>query len=197
MKKALTLVLASFMVVLLVSFSFSQEKKPAKKAAAKPGAVMVEAVTVTAAVDAVDTAKRLVAPKMAGGTSQTIKLGGAVKNFDQIKAGGKVRATFYESVAVFVVKSGEKPSASEVEGVEVAPKGAKPGAVVFDIVEVTAKVESINYKKRTMTLKGPEGNIRKVAVDKSVKKFKNIKKGDEVVLRITEAVAVKVEGQGK
>ena len=197
MKKALSLVLASFMVVMLVSLAFSQEKKPVKKAGPKPGAVLVEAVTVTAAVDAVDAAKRLVTLKMADGTLQTVKLGDAVKNFDQIKAGDQVEATFYESIAVFVVKSSEKPSVSEVEAVKVAPKGAKPGAVAFDVVEVTAKVESINYKKRTMALKGPEGNVKKVRVDKSVKNFKNIKKGDEVVMRITEAVAIKVTGTKK
>ncbi len=193
MKKVLSLVLASFMVVLLVTFAFAQEKKAAKKAGEKPGGVMVEVVTVTAAVDAVDAANRTVTLKMPDGTSRTIKAGPEVKNFDQIKVGDKVKTRFYESVAIFVAKTGEKPSASETRTVEVAPKGAKPGVVTVDTMEMTAKVEGINYKKRTVTLKGPEGNVKTFTVDKAVKNFKNIKKGDDVVLRVTEAEAITVE----
>jgi len=193
MKKALTLVLASLMVVLFVGFAFSQEKKPEKKVAEKPGGVVVDVVTVTAAVDAIDAAKRTVTLKMADGKSQTIKLGPEVKNFDQIKVGDKVTAKFYQSVAIFVAKTGDKPSASETKTVKVAPKGAKPGAAVVDTLEVTAKVEGIDYKKRTVTLKGPEGNVKTFTVDKAVKNFKNIKKGDDVILRVTEAMAVMVE----
>ncbi|MGO9689996.1 MAG: hypothetical protein ACLP2X_15830 [Syntrophobacteraceae bacterium] len=47
--------------------------------------------------------------------------------------------------------------------------------------------------KRTVTLKGPEGKIRTYKVGKEVKKFKQVKKGDQVVLRVTEALALEVE----
>ena len=59
--------------------------------------------------------------------------------------------------------------------------------------EITAKVEAIDYKKRTVTLKGPEGNVRTFTVDKSVKKFSNVKVGDELVVRVTDALAIVVE----
>ena len=42
-------------------------------------------------------------------------------------------------------------------------------------------------------MKGPEGNVRDFIVDKSVKKFNNIKKGDDVFVRFTEAVAITVD----
>ncbi|HOW54838.1 MAG TPA: hypothetical protein PLR60_09315 [Syntrophorhabdaceae bacterium] len=197
MKKVLSLAMVLFMVVLLAGFAAAQDKKPAAKKAVKPAGVEVDVVKAAAVVDAVDAAKRTVTVKMLDGSTKTAKMGPEVKNFDQIKVGDRVNMTFYQSVAVFVAKSSEKPSASEVQTVEVAPKGAKPGAVVVDTVEVVAKVESINYKKRTVTLKGPEGNVRTFTVDKAVKNFKNIKKGDDVYLRITEAMAIKVEGQGK
>ena len=47
--------------------------------------------------------------------------------------------------------------------------------------------------KRTVTLKGPEGKIRASKVGKEVKNFKQVKKGDRVVLQITEALALEVE----
>ncbi len=46
---------------------------------------------------------------------------------------------------------------------------------------------------RAVVLKGPEGNMRIFAVDKSVKDFKKVKVGDEVVLRVPEATAMSVE----
>jgi len=193
MKKALSLALALFMVVLLVTFAFAQEKKATKKAAEKPGAVMVDVLTVTASVDAVDAANRMVTLKMSDGTMRTIKAGPEVRNFDQIKVGDKVKAKYYQSVAIFVAKTGETPSASDTNTVQVAPKGAKPGAVAVNTMEITAKVEGIDYKKRTVSLKGPKGNLRTFTVDNSVKNFKNIKKGDDVILRVTEAMAIMVE----
>ena len=41
-------------------------------------------------------------------------------------------------------------------------------------------------------MKGPAGNVRTFKVDKAVKNFGQIKKGDQVVLRFTEAVALSV-----
>lgn len=197
MKRAVSVLMATFMVFVLVSSGLAAEKKAAKKPAEKPAGVMVDVVTVEATIDAVDAAKRTVAFKMPNGTTRTVKVGPEVKNFDQIKAGDKVTARFLESVAVVVAKKGEKPAASEVKTVEVAPKGEKPGVVIVDALDITAVVEKIDYKKRSISLKGPEGNVREFIVDKSVKNFKNIKKGDDVFLRFTEAVAITVDKPAK
>lgn len=195
MKKAVLMVMVLALVFAGAQTALAQgtDTKAAKKQASKPGGIVVDAITTTATVNAIDAEKRLVTLKLPDGRTQAYKLGPEVKNFDQIKVGDQVKATFIESVALFVRKSGEKPSASEVQTVEVAPKGAKPGVVVTDTVEITAKVEGIDYTKRTVTLKGPQGNVRTIAVDKSVKRLRDVKKGDEVVARITEAVALYVE----
>lgn len=193
MKKAVSLLLAVVLVLVFVSAGVAAEKKTAKKPAEKPAGVMVDVVKAEAVVDAVDAAKRTVTFKMPDGMKRTVKVGPEVKNFDQIKAGDKVTARFLESVAVVVAKKGEKPAASEVKTVEVAPKGEKPGVVIVDTLDITAVVEKIDYKKRSISLKGPEGNVREFIVDKSVKNFKNIKKGDDVFLRFTEAVAITVD----
>ena len=64
--------------------------------------------------------------------------------------------------------------------------GGKPEAV-----EV-ATVEDINYKTRTVTLKGPQGGTVTLAVHESAKKFNQVKKGDQVVARVTEAVVMAI-----
>jgi hypothetical protein len=154
---------------------------------------VVQSVSGTATVDAIDKEKRMVTLKFADGKTQSLKLGPEVRNFDQIAVGDQVKATYAESVAIAVRKSDEKPTAATTQTVQVAPKGAKPGVIVTDTSEITAKVEAIDYTKRTVALKGPEGNVRTFSVDKSVQKFKNVKVGDEVVVRVTEALAIVVE----
>jgi hypothetical protein len=76
--------------------------------------------------------------------------------------------------------------------VALAPKGEKPAGLMARTVELTGSVESIDAKKRTVSVKGPAGNVRTFHVDKAVKNFNQIKKGDQVVLRVTQAVALSV-----
>jgi hypothetical protein len=74
-----------------------------------------------------------------------------------------------------------------------APKGAKPRAVAVDTSEMTAVVDDINYKTRTVTLRGPQQKTATLKVDKSVKRFDEVKKGDEIVVRHTQALAIDVK----
>lgn len=163
-----------------------------QQAGEKPGAVMTDVVTVTATVEAVDHDKRTVTLKGPKGKTVTLKVDQSVENFPQVKTGDQVEAQYLESTAIFVRKPGEGPSAEEVSTVGVAPRGQKPAGIMADTIEVTATVKAINYKKRTVTLEGPEGNAVTLKVDKEVKKLKQVKKGDEVVVRHTEAVAIVV-----
>jgi hypothetical protein len=58
---------------------------------------------------------------------------------------------------------------------------------------VTAKVEAIDPQKRTVTLRGPQGNAVTLKVDEQVQKLDQVKAGDELVVRHTEAVAIAVQ----
>ena len=160
--------------------------------AGQPGVVMTDLTVVTAAVEAIDKDKRTVTLKGPGGRTVTLKVGPNAKNFDQVKVGDKVKFQYLDSVALFVRKAGTPPDAAEMQAVSVAPRGKKPQAVAVDTAEISAKVEKIDYKKRLITLKGPEGNTRTIKVDPRVKRLAEIKVGDDIVLRHTEAVAVQV-----
>jgi len=196
MKRVLSVLLAVALVVAMAHVSLAQggtKTKATQKQAQKPGGFVVEAVKETAVVDAIDASKRTLTLRFANGMTQVYKLDKAVRNFDQIKVGDNVSATYIESVALFVRKSHEKPGAGELQTVTLAPKGAKPGAIITNTIEITAKVEAINYRMRAVALKGPEGVLRIFPVDRGVKDFKNVKVGDELVLRVTEAVAIAVD----
>jgi hypothetical protein len=193
MKKALNAVLVMALILICGQLALAETEGAKKKDGRKPGAVIAESVTVEATVEAVDAAKRTVTLKRADGTQKTIKAGKEIKNFEQIKAGDKLKATYFESIAVFVRKAEDKPVADELQTVRVAPKGGKPGILVTDTSEITAKVEAIDYKNRTVTLKGPEGRSGTFTVDRRVKRFMAVKVGDELVVRVTDAVLAAVE----
>ena len=71
-------------------------------------------------------------------------------------------------------------------------KGEKPRGAVVKTTQVTATVEDIDYAKREVKLKGPEGNTVKITVGDKVKRLDEVKKGDQIVARYTEALAVSV-----
>lgn len=72
-----------------------------------------------------------------------------------------------------------------------APAAATPGAVLADTTRVEAEVVGVDKKSRTVTLKGPEGNVFDVTV--GVKNFPQIKVGDRVIAEYAEALALKLK----
>src|SRR5215470_8018045 len=156
----------------------------------RPGVVYTDRTTATGTVASIDRANRTVTIKRSDGEMVTLKAPPEAKNFDQIKPGDSVRVEYLEAVAIFVRTPSGSPQAGENATIAVAPKGEKPRAVATKTVEVTARVEAIDYDKRTVTLVGPQGNRRVVKVDESVKRLNEVKPGDEVVVRHTEALAI-------
>ncbi len=181
---------------LVATTALGQEGKPAagkEKEAAKPRIVVGDIVELKAKVDSVDQAKRLVTLTDSKGETVTVKAGPAVKNLDQIKAGDELVLKYFESIALFVRKAADAPSASDTTAVAVAAKGQEPGAVVVDVAEYKATVEAVHPALRRITLKGPDGKKRSFRVHEDYKAFGEIKKGDELVIRHTEALAVSIE----
>ena len=187
----------AFGVILSLSAPLVWAQAPADKPAAtapsgRPGVVIADVTVLNASVEAIDKDKRTVTLKGSGGRTVTLTVGPSAKNFDQVKVGDTVKIRFLDSVALFVRKSGEPAGATETQAVSVAPKGKKPEGIVVNTVEISAKVEKVDYDKRLLTLKGPEGNARTIKVDPQVKRLREVKVGDDIVLRQTEAVALQV-----
>jgi hypothetical protein len=122
----------------------------------------------------------------------TLTAGPEVANFAQIEVGDKVMATVMEQLVVFVGKPGESPDVGAAAAAVVAPLGARPGGLVADTVEVTAKVKSIDVKHQKATLLFPDGTSKTFKVRKDVDLTKQTV-GSDVVIRVTEAVAISLE----
>ena len=161
--------------------------------AAKPGVVAVDVVEFTSTVEAIDYQKRTVVLKGPDGKLRTFTASKDVRNLEQVKAGDLVKVEFVEEVALFVRKVSDPPEVTEASAVGVAPKGKKPGIILVDTAQVTANVEAVDYQKRTITLKGAQGNIRTYKVGDAVQRLNEVKTGDQVVLRVTDALAILVE----
>ena len=73
-----------------------------------------------------------------------------------------------------------------------ADKGATPGGVIVDIKQVQARVDAIDYATRKVVLSGPDGNQIEVTVDDAVERRGEVKAGDIVVVRYTQALTMKI-----
>jgi hypothetical protein len=79
---------------------------------------------------------------------------------------------------------------------ERAPKGQKPQGTIYNYIDVRAKVIDVDYSSRTVKLSGPDGNVLPVMVDENVHNFEDVKIGDTVLVRYTEAMAISVRPAG-
>ena len=85
----------------------------------------------------------------------------------------------------------ETPTDGGAQLVALAPKGAKPGAIMAETTRITAKVAAIDTEHRKATLQFEDGSRRTVPVRDDVDLGKR-KVGDTVVIRITESLAIQV-----
>ncbi|HOX55262.1 MAG TPA: hypothetical protein P5205_02030 [Candidatus Paceibacterota bacterium] len=157
-----------------------------------PGGLVVETHSMKATVIGIDAANRKVTLVTSDGKKTTVKCGPDVINFDQIRIGDQLKVTVAEEVVAYLAEAGASQREGGAAFVALAPKGAKPGGIVTETVQVTARVTAIDLKARRATLQFPDGAIRKVAVRPDVDLTKR-HVGEEVVIRITEMVVLSVE----
>jgi hypothetical protein len=156
-----------------------------------PGGAVVQTYELTATVTAIDKAGRKVTLLSPDGIKQTVKAGPEVVNFDQIRVGDQLKITATEELVVYVAGKGEPASDSGAALVALAPKGAKPGGLMTQTARVTAKVTAIDAEHHKATLQFEDGTTRTVAIRQDVD-LSQRKVGDEVVIRTTESLAIKV-----
>lgn len=71
---------------------------------------------------------------------------------------------------------------------------SEPGkAAIVAAAELSAQVVSIDKKTRTISLKGPKGNVQDVVASNEVKNFNKIKVGDLVVVRYMQSLALELQ----
>jgi hypothetical protein len=157
----------------------------------EPSGIEVATINITTTVQAVDRKRRTVTLIAPDGSPRSYKCGAGVVNFDQIKPGDQVSVTLLESVAFDVSRVGE-PGITDVAKVALAHKGARPGVVLADTLQITATVNEVDPVNHIIALTGMFGHTRLFRVNPLVD-LSAIRQGDEVTVRYTEDVAVLVE----
>lgn len=165
----------------------------AQVSASAPGKVsMAEGVKASAVVTAIDKATRTVTLKGPEGRSFDVVAGDAVKNFAQINVNDEVVVEYIRALTLELKKGGgPRERVDSVDAVRAKP-GAKPAGAVGRQVTILADVIDVNPANKTITVKGPKGNIVELDV-KNPDHFKVVKKGDQIEANYVEAVALSVE----
>jgi hypothetical protein len=159
----------------------------------QPGrASAAQVVRASVVVIAIDSAKRGLTLKAANGQTFDLVAGPEVRNFDQIKVNDRVVAEYVRALTLELRKGGGvRQSAESTDAARTKP-GEKPGVAVAGSMTVVADVVDVNPKNKTISLRGPKGNV--VVLDvQNPDHFKVVKKGDQVEADYAEALAVSVE----
>src|SRR5215831_10141512 len=112
-----------------------------------------ESTSITATVQKIDKAHRMVTLRGPEGNTVTVTAGDEVRNFDRIKVGDRVNVTYTESVAVAVGRPGEAmPKTQVTERTERAAPGQTPRGSKARETTVTAKVISVSPEKNQVVV---------------------------------------------
>jgi hypothetical protein len=183
---------AAIVAALAVGGCASPQVAPAQHGAAEQQGsasrtMAVKAVTAAATVTGIDKAGGKLTLKGAEGNTFEVKAGPRV-NLDRLKVGDRVRATYYEEIAVGINRA--TPGAPKV-----AQTTIERGGVTARQATATARILSVDAKKNTVAIRTPDGNTHALHVQDPdlQQRLKQIKPGDNFDITYTQAVAISVE----
>lgn len=175
--------LATLVVAAMVGTAWAQEP-----------AVTNTLIKSRATVTAINPATREVTVQGDNGTV-TMQAGPDVKNFNNLKVGDQVLASYYRGVMAELVAGGKKMSdpAAATFAYGNSP-GMKPAGGVGHSVTVTAKIQDVNVPTNTVAFTKSDGTTHIVqAKSPEMQKFiRELKRGDTVQVTFTDSFAVAV-----
>jgi Cu/Ag efflux protein CusF len=149
-------------------------------------------ITATATVEAVDYSARRVTLKTEKGETDTYVVDPAIKRFDSVKVGDKVRLTYYESLVFQLVKPGQKSSGASDEAALTRAKGAQPAGSIATQEKRTVTVKAVDPSVPSITVMTDDGRTvsRKVEDKKNIE---GVKAGDKIDITYTQALLTSIE----
>ncbi len=178
---------ALFAILPLVAAGAAEPPKPVK---------VEDAIKVTTKIEAVDLEKRLITVRDRDGNPVELEVSPEVRNLAQVHVGDNMNVVYYQALGAEFKAPGTGVKGVQEEAVASrAAQGEKPSAGVGHQTKATVKIDSVDAATNTVKFTGPKGVLRTVAVkDPKAQAFiKQLKKGDEVELTYTEALAISVD----
>ncbi len=196
MKKQATVLLSALLLTGATTMPSIAQEEPAREAVAVRGegaAAAASRETVSAVVTAVDAETRMVTLKPERGDALVMQAGPEIRNFDRIKVGDTVVATYMEAAALELKKKTEGSGLRERrESTTVIPgaEGQAAGTVARKIVLV-ADVLAVDPQQGSITLRGPKQTQTLAVRDPSA--LQGIEVGDQVEASYVEALALELK----
>ncbi len=164
-------------------------------AAQAPGLapVVADISVITATVEAVDMANRVVTLKDGSGNTAVLSVPKGVTTFDTIKKGDTFVVEYAEAMAVglSLAPKGSQPGTSVMRKVTVSANAVqRPFADEVDTSFTSAKITYINAAARLAILQPANGKAIRVKVDKQVLGLEKFKVGDEVIVEIVTDLVI-------
>jgi hypothetical protein len=153
---------------------------------------------VTATVEDIDHANRMVTLKGPSGGKVTTEVSPKVKNLDQVKVGDEVKVQYYMAVMSSAKRVSDDASRGEeilASGAAVAAEGGMPAGVAGREVRETVEILGTDKYKKAIAFRGADGKFREISMDAPhlVDRIEDFKEGEKYEVVYREAVAVFVE----
>ena len=153
--------------------------------------------SITATVEAVDSATREITLKGPKGNVVVIEVPESVKRFSEIKVGDQLNIKYTESIVVALRKAdaAAKLGTTTDTGMK-RMEGAKPGAVVSRQITATVEVVSVDKTAPAVTVRRADSSTVAFRVE-DPKNLEGVNPGDRIVVTYNEALALQVTAPNK
>jgi Cu/Ag efflux protein CusF len=150
-----------------------------------------EPKVVTATIEAIDKASRVVTLKTAAGSRLPVTAPPEMEGFNTLKVGDIVSARYFEAVAIRLARPGS-PAPSGTPSTTVRRKDDKPGSETRSERTIRARITSVDASAPSLMVRTGDGVERAMAVtDKS--QLNALKAGDDIDVTFYESRLVSVE----
>jgi hypothetical protein len=142
-------------------------------------------------------ASRHITVKLPSGETEVLKASPDLQRLSDVKAGDKLKATYYAEVAFAISEPGKPlPENTDTVFAARAAKGEAPAGLVASHKVVTGAVLKIDVpgsKVKVVNVNGGEVHDLDVATPEGKQLLAKLKVGDKVTAYITEALLVSVD----
>ena len=157
------------------------------------GVMVGEKITRHGKVVSIDAETRTVVVEGEQGNQIPIVAPADAPNFDRIKVGDPVVATYVESIALTIAPVADaEPGADAAAVVATAAPGETPGAAMAEQIQLRAVVKAVDLEARSVTLAVPAGGERTLKAGEAVD-LENVKVGVQVSVTLTRALAISID----
>jgi hypothetical protein len=150
-------------------------------------------------VRAIDPAARTLVVEGDEGGATTMRIGGDVRNFDNVRVGDRVRVRYTEAVAQTIAEHPDSAIRQRIEAdaATQAPPGGRPGMRALERVTVVANVVAVDREGGRVTLLGTGREPLQLRVPDE-RMLSRLDRGDQVVATYMQSAAVSIEpGDGR